>query len=65
VVLPLLMGHWLLLRRNLFYTAVTRGKRLVVVVGEPRAIKRAVEDAHVEPRHSRLAARLAVLSSSS
>jgi exodeoxyribonuclease V alpha subunit len=58
VVLVLLMQHYMLLRRNLFYTAVTRGKKLVVVVGEPRAIKRAVEDAHVEPRHSRLAARL-------
>jgi exodeoxyribonuclease V alpha subunit len=58
VVLVLLMQHYMLLRRNLFYTAVTRGKKLVVVVGEPRAIKRAVEDAHVEPRHSRLSARL-------
>jgi exodeoxyribonuclease V alpha subunit len=61
VVLVLLMQHYMLLRRNLFYTAVTRGKKLVVVVGEPRAIKRAVEDAHVEPRHTRLAARLGPL----
>lgn len=58
VVLVLLMQHYLLLRRNLFYTAVTRGKKLVVVVGDPRALRRAVEDAHVEPRHSRLAERL-------
>jgi exodeoxyribonuclease V alpha subunit len=65
VVLPLVMGHYLLLRRNLFYTAVTRGKRLVVVVGEPRAIRRAVEDAHVDARHTRLARRLGVVSSGS
>ncbi len=58
VVLVLLMQHYMLLRRNLFYTAVTRGKKLVVVVGDERAIRRAVEDAHVEPRHTRLVERL-------
>jgi exodeoxyribonuclease V alpha subunit len=58
VILTLLMQHYMLLRRNLFYTAVTRGKKLVIVVGDARAIRRAVEDAHVEPRHSRLAERL-------
>jgi exodeoxyribonuclease V alpha subunit len=58
VVLTMLPQHFVLLRRNLFYTAVTRGRKLVVVVAAPRALKRAVEDAHVEPRHTRLAARL-------
>ena len=43
VVIPLLMQHYMLLRRNLLYTAVTRGKRLVVLVGSERAIRRAVE----------------------
>lgn len=58
VVIPLVMQHWPLLRRNLLYTAVTRGKRLVVLVGSDRAIRRAVEDATVERRHTRLAERL-------
>ena len=36
VVIPLVTQHWAMLRRNLVYTAVTRGKRLVVLVGQPR-----------------------------
>ncbi len=42
VVVPLHIQHYPLLRRNLVYTAVTRGKKLVVVVGGRRAVKRAV-----------------------
>ncbi len=42
VVLPLLKQHFLLLRRNLLYTAVTRGKRAVFVVGDPDAYAMAV-----------------------
>jgi exodeoxyribonuclease V alpha subunit len=61
VVLPLVMAHYLMLRRNLLYTAVTRGKRLVVLVGSDRAIRRAVEDAQVERRHTGLRKRLEVL----
>lgn len=44
VVLPLSMAHYTLLERNLLYTAVTRGKRLVVIIGEARAIERAVQN---------------------
>jgi len=42
VVVPLHIQHYPLLRRNLLYTAVTRGKRLVVLVGGRRAVRRAV-----------------------
>ena len=42
VVLPLTMQHYPMLRRNLLYTALTRGRRLVVVVGEKRALALAV-----------------------
>ncbi len=42
VVIPLAMQHYRLLQRNLLYTAVTRGKRLVVLIGEPKALKIAV-----------------------
>ena len=38
VVIPLMTQHYMLLQRNLIYTGVTRGKRLVVLVGEPRAL---------------------------
>ncbi len=58
VVITLLMQHYMLLKRNLFYTGVTRGKRLVVVVGSERAIRHAVESAQLDARHSRLAERL-------
>ena len=42
VVLPLTTQHYPMLRRNLLYTGVTRGKRLVVLVGQPRALALAV-----------------------
>ena len=58
VVIPLLMQHYLLLQRNLLYTAVTRGKRLVVLVGSERAIRRAVGEAEAGARHTGLRARL-------
>ncbi|MCS6915362.1 MAG: ATP-dependent RecD-like DNA helicase [Myxococcales bacterium] len=58
VVVPLLMQHFVLLRRNLLYTAVTRGKRLVVLVGSRRALWRAVQQAHTPERYTRLGDRL-------
>ncbi len=42
VVIPLAMQHYMLLERNLLYTAVTRGKTLVVVIGQPKALAMAV-----------------------
>jgi exodeoxyribonuclease V alpha subunit len=61
VVVPLLMQHYMLLQRNLLYTAVTRGKRLVVLVGAERAIRRAVGEAEAAERHTGLRARLQAL----
>jgi exodeoxyribonuclease V alpha subunit len=43
VVLPLMTQHWTMLRRNLVYTGVTRGKRLVVIVGQRRALGLAIK----------------------
>jgi exodeoxyribonuclease V alpha subunit len=43
VVIPLAMQHYMLLERNLLYTAVTRGKKLVVVIGERKALAMAVK----------------------
>jgi exodeoxyribonuclease V alpha subunit len=58
VVITLLSQHHVLLQRNLLYTAVTRGKRLVVLVGSERAIARAVAHAEASRRFTGLAARL-------
>jgi exodeoxyribonuclease V alpha subunit len=58
VVIPLVMQHYLLLQRNLLYTAVTRGKRLVVLVGSERALRRAVSEVNASERHTGLRARL-------
>lgn len=59
VVLVLDRSHYLLLRRNLLYTAITRGKELVVVVADPGALRRAVANASESRRYGRLAERLA------
>ncbi len=43
VVIPLAMQHYMLLERNLLYTAVTRGRKLVVVIGQKKALAMAVK----------------------
>jgi len=58
VVLPLHTQHFMLLQRNLLYTAVTRGKRLVVIVGSRRALGAAVRNDRIRRRYTRLAERL-------
>ncbi len=58
VVLPLLTSHFVMLSKNLLYTAVTRGKRLVVLVCDPRALKVALSGRRHEQRRTRLGARL-------
>src|SRR4029079_6577081 len=60
VVVPLLGAHHMMLRRNLLYTALTRGKKLVVLLGEARALRRAVGVAGGHERDTGLAARLAI-----
>lgn len=59
VVVVLHDQHWIMLQRNLLYTAVTRARRLVVIVGTRRAVARAVRTADQRRRHTRLAERLA------
>ncbi len=58
VVVPLTTSAWLMLQRNLLYTAVTRAKRLVVLVGSTRAIARAVRTEGTGRRYAALAERL-------
>ncbi len=59
VVIPLHTTHYVMLQRNLFYTALTRAKRLAILVGEERALRVAVGNKRVRPRYTRLAERLA------
>jgi len=58
VVIPLAMQHYLLLERNLLYTGVTRGKSLVVIIGETKALWIAVKNQRVDQRVTHLARRL-------
>jgi len=58
VVAPVIMPHYVLLQRNLIYTAVTRGKELVVLVGSPQALSTAIGNAKIKQRHTRLSGRL-------
>jgi exodeoxyribonuclease V alpha subunit len=58
VVIPLSTQHYLMLKRNLIYTGITRGKRLVVLVGQKRALAIAVKGKQVGRRWSKLKDRL-------
>lgn len=58
VVVVLTPQHSIMLRRNLLYTAVTRGRKLVVLVGDQRSIEMAVRTGKGGERHTRLAALL-------
>lgn len=55
VVMPVVTQHFVLLQRNLLYTAITRAKRMVVLVGTSRALGIAVNNNKVENRYSNLA----------
>ncbi|WP_425600595.1 SF1B family DNA helicase RecD2 [Skermanella aerolata] len=54
VVLPLTMQHYTMLQRNLVYTGITRGKRLVVIVGQRKAMAMAVKGNQSRRRWSKL-----------
>jgi exodeoxyribonuclease V alpha subunit len=58
VVIPLVTQHYMMLQRSLLYTAVTRGKKLVVIVGSKRAVALAVRNADARRRYTWLAERV-------
>jgi exodeoxyribonuclease V alpha subunit len=58
VVIPLATQHFGLLERNLLYTGVTRGKRLVVIIAQPKALAMAVRNVRSKQRLTNLAARV-------
>jgi len=58
VVIPMLSSHFVMLSRNLLYTAVTRGKRLVVLITDKHALRVALDETRREERFTWLAERL-------
>ncbi len=61
VVVPLLKGHFMMLQRNLLYTAITRGRRKVFLVGEPAAYGMAVRNSEARLRVTHLREKLAAI----
>ncbi|QOR34260.1 ATP-dependent RecD-like DNA helicase [Clostridium sp. 'deep sea'] len=58
VIMPVTTQHYLMLQRNLFYTGITRAKKLVVLVGTKKALAIAVKNNKVVERYTALSARL-------
>jgi exodeoxyribonuclease V alpha subunit len=58
VVIPLATQHYMLLQRNLIYTAITRGKKLVLLIGQKKALGIAVHNDRPQRRYSGLLASL-------
>jgi exodeoxyribonuclease V alpha subunit len=58
VIVPLLTQHFVLLQRNLLYTAITRGKKLVILIGSKKALSIAIHNNKTAARYSRLKERL-------
>jgi exodeoxyribonuclease V alpha subunit len=58
VIVPLLTQHFVLLQRNLLYTAITRGKKLVILIGSKKALAIAIHNNKTAARFTRLRERL-------
>lgn len=58
VIMPVLTQHWIMLQRNLIYTGLTRGKKVVILIGTKKALAIAVKNNDIQLRNTRLAKRL-------
>jgi exodeoxyribonuclease V alpha subunit len=58
VVIPVSMQHYIMLQRNIFYTALTRGKKLVIFIGEAKALAYAIHNQDSRKRQTQLSTRL-------
>lgn len=65
VVMPVSMAHYIMLQRNLLYTGVTRARKLMILVGDGKAIRRAIRNNQIAKRYTLLAERLKVCSEKS
>ncbi len=54
IVIPLMMQHYPMLKRNLLYTGITRGKKQVILVGQKKALAMAVKDKNTKRRYTKL-----------
>lgn len=64
VIMPLMKSHYIMLQRNLLYTAVTRAQKGLIIVGERKAVYIAVMNNQTVDRHTKLAERLINICSS-
>jgi len=58
VIIPIVTQHYLMLQRNLFYTAVTRARELMILIGTKKALGMAIKNNKVQERNTRLSSRL-------
>jgi len=58
VVMPFTMSHYVMLQRNLLYTGVTRAKKILVLVGEKKAVGMAIKNERTSVRNTKLSERL-------
>ncbi len=65
VVMPVITQHYMLLQRNLLYTAITRARQMVVIVGSTKALAMAVNNNSVAQRYTALAGRVYEMSKGS
>ena len=61
VIVPLLKAHFMMLQRNLIYTAITRGRKKVFIVGEPAAYGMAVRNNDARTRSTHLKEKITAL----
>ena len=54
VIIPMTMQSYIMLQRNLIYTGITRGKKLVIIIGQKNALARGVENNQIAKRYTRL-----------
>ena len=58
MVVPVLMTHYVMLQRNLIYTGISRAKKLLVLIGDKKALSYAIRNVTVDQRKSMLKERL-------
>ncbi len=58
VIIPVLTQHYMMLQRNLIYTAITRGRKLVVLIGTKKALAMAIKNAQTQKRYTYLKERI-------
>ncbi len=61
VVMPISMSHYMMLKRNLLYTGITRGAKLVILIGNKEGIQKACDTEDNRSRQTRLAHKLTTL----